>query len=262
MERNQPQPSNIAGLHDFLDHQLDQISAQLQGLARTRDRLQALLDAVMAVSRELELPVVLERIVTAAMDLVQARYGALGVLDEQGTGLAHFIPVGLSAQERADLDDVESPRGRGLLGTLIRRPEPLRVQEISSHPHSAGFPPGHPPMRSFLGVAISVRGEVYGTFTWPTGVTGSPSMRMTRTSSLHLPGPPEWPSKTRACSSMPGQAVSCSCCRRCPTCGRMRAPPCTGRRPPRHGSVVTGTTPFCSRTGHAQPSSAMSADMT
>ncbi|MFF3357887.1 PP2C family protein-serine/threonine phosphatase [Streptomyces sp. NPDC002917] len=162
MERNQPQPSNISGLHDFLDHQLDQISAQLQGLARTRDRLQALLDAVMAVSRELELPVVLERIVTAAMDLVQARYGALGVLDEQGTGLAHFIPVGLSAQERADLGDVEFPRGQGLLGTLIRRPEPLRVQEISSHPHSAGFPPGHPPMRNFLGVAISVRGEVYG----------------------------------------------------------------------------------------------------
>ncbi|WP_406468760.1 SpoIIE family protein phosphatase [Streptomyces sp. NBC_01594] len=162
MERNQPQPSNIAGLHDFLDHQLDQISAQLQGLARTKDRLQTLLDAVMAVSRELELPVVLERIVTAAMDLVQARYGALGVLDEQGTGLAHFIPVGLSKQERAALGGIDFPRGRGLLGTLIRRPEPLRVQEISSHPHSAGFPPGHPPMRSFLGVAISVRGEVYG----------------------------------------------------------------------------------------------------
>ncbi|MEU0375250.1 GAF domain-containing SpoIIE family protein phosphatase, partial [Streptomyces sp. NPDC006283] len=125
-------------------------------------RLQALLDAVMAVSRELELPVVLDRIVRAAMDLVQARYGALGVLDEQGEGLAHFIPVGLSGQERADLGGVGFPRGRGLLGTLIRHPEPLRVEEIPSHPHSAGFPPGHPPMRSLLGVAISVRGEVYG----------------------------------------------------------------------------------------------------
>lgn len=162
MERNQPQPPNIADLHHFLDDQLDQISAQLRGLARTRDRLQALLDAVMAVSRELELPVVLDRIVTAAMDLVQARYGALGVLDEQGQGLAHFIPVGLSEQERADLGDVELPHGRGLLGTLIRRPEPLRVEEISAHPQSAGFPPGHPPMRSLLGVAITVRGEVYG----------------------------------------------------------------------------------------------------
>ncbi|MFF3689786.1 PP2C family protein-serine/threonine phosphatase [Streptomyces sp. NPDC002187] len=162
MARDQPQPPNIGDLHRFLDDQLDQISAQLQGLARTRDRLEALLDAVMAISRELELPVVLNRIVTAAMDLVQARYGALGVLDEQGTGLAHFIPVGLSEQERADLGSVEFPHGRGLLGALIHRPEPLRVQEISSHPHSAGFPPGHPPMRSLLGVAISVRGEVYG----------------------------------------------------------------------------------------------------
>ncbi|MGW7367687.1 PP2C family protein-serine/threonine phosphatase [Streptomyces sp. NPDC054841] len=162
MEPEQPKPPNIADLHHFLDGQLDQISAQLRGLARTRDRLQALLDAVMAVSRELELPVVLDRIVTAAMDLVQARYGALGVLDEQGEGLAHFIPVGLSEQERAELSGVEFPHGRGLLGALIRRPEPLRVEEITAHPHYAGFPPGHPPMRSLLGVAISVRGEVYG----------------------------------------------------------------------------------------------------
>ncbi|MFD7610770.1 PP2C family protein-serine/threonine phosphatase [Streptomyces sp. NPDC059828] len=162
MERDQPQPANIVDLHQFLDDQLDQISAQLRGLARTRDRLQALLDAVMAVSRELELPVVLDRIVRAAMDLVQARYGAMGVLDEQGEGLAHFIPVGLTEQERADLGGVEFPRGRGLLGALIHRPEPLRVEEISSHAQSAGFPPGHPPMRSLLGVAISVRGKVYG----------------------------------------------------------------------------------------------------
>jgi serine phosphatase RsbU (regulator of sigma subunit) len=135
---------------------------QLQALARAQDRLQGLLDAVLAVSQELELPAVLHRIVTTAMDLVHARYGALGLLDETGEQLARFIPVGLTEAERNALAGVDLPHGQGVLGHLIRHPEPLRLDDIPAHPASAGFPPGHPRMRTLLGVAISVRGEIYG----------------------------------------------------------------------------------------------------
>ncbi|MEV4443025.1 GAF domain-containing SpoIIE family protein phosphatase, partial [Streptomyces sp. NPDC049577] len=121
-----------------------------------------LLEAILSVSGELDLPVVLRRIVTTAMDLVGARYGALGVLDEEGVELAEFIPVGLDPAERERLSGVALPHGRGLLGLLIRDPRPLRVDDMACHPLAAGFPPGHPPMRSLLGVAITVRGRVYG----------------------------------------------------------------------------------------------------
>ncbi|MFB7631101.1 SpoIIE family protein phosphatase [Streptomyces sp. NPDC056149] len=129
---------------------------------RSQAQLQALLDAVLAISRELELPAVLRRIVTTAMDLVDARYGALGVLHESGEHLEEFIVAGLSEEERTALDGLEFPRGHGLLGHLIRHPEPLRVDEIGCHPAAAGFPPHHPHMRTLLGVAVSVRGRIYG----------------------------------------------------------------------------------------------------
>ncbi|MEV6122299.1 GAF domain-containing SpoIIE family protein phosphatase [Streptomyces sp. NPDC052077] len=145
-----------------LSSDLDRIGEQLHALARAQSTLQELLQAVVSITGELELPTVLRRIVRTAMDLVGARYGALGVLDPEGRALEEFVPLGLTAQELADLDGVELPRGRGLLGHLIHHPEPLRVEDIASHPESAGFPPGHPPMRSLLGVAISVRGHVYG----------------------------------------------------------------------------------------------------
>ncbi|MGW0771175.1 PP2C family protein-serine/threonine phosphatase [Streptomyces sp. NPDC002676] len=145
-----------------LEAELDQTTEQLRALAAAKDRLQALLDAVLAISREVELPAVLHRIVTTAMDLVGARYGALGVLDESGEYLEQFIAAGLSEQERADLAGIDFPRGRGVLGHLIRHPEPLRADDIPSHPSSAGFPPGHPHLHTLLGVAVSVRGEIYG----------------------------------------------------------------------------------------------------
>ncbi|MFF9075682.1 PP2C family protein-serine/threonine phosphatase [Streptomyces sp. NPDC014872] len=145
-----------------LDRQLDQIAAQLRELATAKDRLQGLLNAVLAISQETDLPAVLHRIVTTAKDLVGARYGALGVLDESGEQLEQFITAGLSESERNDLADIELPRGRGVLGHLIHHPEPLRVDDIRSHPASVGFPPGHPRMRTLLGVAISVRGTIYG----------------------------------------------------------------------------------------------------
>ncbi|MFJ4705655.1 PP2C family protein-serine/threonine phosphatase [Streptomyces anulatus] len=141
---------------------MEQISQQLRALAATKDRLQGLLDAVLAISGELELSEVLRRIVTTAMHLCGARYGALGVLDDTGERLKQFITVGLSEEEYEALAGIDFPHGDGVLGLLIRDPEPLLLEDISAHPASVGFPPGHPPMRSLLGVAISVRGEIYG----------------------------------------------------------------------------------------------------
>ncbi|WP_329500293.1 GAF domain-containing SpoIIE family protein phosphatase [Kitasatospora herbaricolor] len=153
-----PLPSRLL----TLDSDLNRLSEQLKELARAQGRMGGLLEAVLAISRELELSVVLRRIVTTAMELVGARYGALGVLDEDGRELADFIPVGLDGHELAQLAGVELPLGRGLLGHLIDHPKPLRVDELSAHRDSAGFPAGHPPMRTLLGVAITVRGRVYG----------------------------------------------------------------------------------------------------
>ncbi|MFJ9718741.1 PP2C family protein-serine/threonine phosphatase [Streptomyces sp. NPDC101213] len=130
--------------------------------ARAKDRLQGLLSAVLAISGDLDLPAVLHRIVTTAMDLADARYGALGVLAPSGDHLEQFVTAGLSDEERADLGGIGFPHGRGVLGHLIHHPEPLRVDDIPSHPASVGFPPGHPPMRTLLGVAVTVRGEIYG----------------------------------------------------------------------------------------------------
>ncbi|GGS77181.1 PP2C family protein-serine/threonine phosphatase [Streptomyces cinerochromogenes] len=145
-----------------LDAELGRIDDQLHALSAAKNRLQGLLDAVVTITREVELPAVLHRIVTTAMDLVGARYGALGVLDEAGEYLKQFIVAGLSEQERAALAGVGFPRGLGVLGHLICHPEPLRVDDIPSHPASVGFPAGHPRMGTLLGVAISVRGEIYG----------------------------------------------------------------------------------------------------
>ncbi|MYS20307.1 MULTISPECIES: PP2C family protein-serine/threonine phosphatase [unclassified Streptomyces] len=138
------------------------IADQLKELGRTQEKLHTLLAAMLSVSRDLDLSRVLRRIVTSAMGLVGARYGAMGVLAEDGDGLSVFIPEGLSDEEVADLAGVGLPRGRGLLGYLIQHPQPLRVDEIRAHPASAGFPPGHPPMDTLLGVAITVQGRVYG----------------------------------------------------------------------------------------------------
>ncbi|MGW7528200.1 PP2C family protein-serine/threonine phosphatase [Streptomyces sp. NPDC054783] len=152
----------LPDLHMRLRSEVRRIDDQLRALLSSMDRLQGLLDAVVAISREVELPAVLHRIVTTAMDLVGARYGALGVLDESGKHLDQFISAGLPGPEREALERAGLPRGLGVLGHLISNPAPLRVDDIQGHPSSAGFPPGHPRMRTLLGVAISVRGEIYG----------------------------------------------------------------------------------------------------
>ncbi|MEO3809837.1 GAF domain-containing SpoIIE family protein phosphatase [Sphaerisporangium sp. B11E5] len=155
-----PRQPTIHGPRLRLGAELEQIAEQLRSLARAQDELHDLYEAVL--SRDVELPVVLGLIVSTAMDLVGARYGALGVLDETGDSLAVFVPLGLSEQERADLAGTEFPHGRGLLRHLITHPQPLRADDISAHPDSAGFPPGHPPMRTLLGAPILIRGEIFG----------------------------------------------------------------------------------------------------
>jgi len=142
-----------------LDELLDELQVRLQAVLATRDRVYSLLEAVVAVGSSLELEVLLRSVVETAVSLVDARYGAMGVLGEGGR-LTEFIPVGLSEEQIAAID--HWPEGKGLLGLLISDPKPLRIADISRHPASFGFPPGHPPMRSFLGVPIRVRGEVYG----------------------------------------------------------------------------------------------------
>ena len=107
----------------------------------------------------LDLPVVLERIVRAAVELVDARYGALGVIAERG-GLEAFIHVGMPPEQVAAIGHL--PEGRGVLGALIDDPRPIRLRHIGDDPRSAGFPEGHPPMDGFLGVPVRVRDEVYG----------------------------------------------------------------------------------------------------
>ncbi|MGW2403819.1 GAF domain-containing protein [Streptomyces sp. NPDC001739] len=120
--------------------------------------MRSLLDAVMSLGRRLELPQVLRGIVKAAVTLTDAEYGALGVI---GDGqLAQFLPVGMSDELIGLIG--RTPCGRGILGELIRNPSPLRLTDLTRHPHSYGFPANHPPMRTFLGVPVRVRDEVFG----------------------------------------------------------------------------------------------------
>jgi signal transduction histidine kinase len=144
--------------------QLDDILDELRGRAQlaqdAQRRMAALLDAVLAVSSDLDLAQVLSRIVRSACELVDATYGALGVIAPEGERLVEFITHGLSDDERHLIGD--PPHGRGVLGLLIRDPRPRRMKDILAHPDSYGFPPNHPPMHSFLGAPVSIRGEIYG----------------------------------------------------------------------------------------------------
>ncbi|MGW3439239.1 GAF domain-containing sensor histidine kinase [Streptomyces bacillaris] len=142
-----------------LDELLDELQGRIDEARGTRDRLNGLLEAVMSVGRELALPQVLRGIVEAAVVLVDAEYGALGVIGDDQR-LSEFLPIGIGDDVRERIGDL--PSGHGLLGELIRHPEPLRLGELSEHPTSYGFPPHHPPMHTFLGVPIRVREEVFG----------------------------------------------------------------------------------------------------
>jgi signal transduction histidine kinase len=124
------------------------------------ERFRRLIDIGNNLLSELDLEAVLQSVVEAARELTGARYAALGVLDRERRELERFINVGIDEETRRDIGNL--PRGRGVLGELIREPAPLRLRDVDAHPHAYGFPPGHPPMHSFLGVPIAVRGETYG----------------------------------------------------------------------------------------------------
>jgi len=145
--------------HLKLDELLAELQARLQAVLATRDRMRGLLEAVVAIGSGLDLESTLRRIVETAVGLVDATYGALGVIGEDNR-LAEFIPIGLSEDEIEQIH--HWPEGRGLLGLLIDDPQPLRLANMAAHPASSGFPDGHPPMRSFLGVPVRVRDEVFG----------------------------------------------------------------------------------------------------
>jgi signal transduction histidine kinase len=138
---------------------LGEVQERLEEIAGIRDRMDGLLDAVLAVSSGLDLDATLRQVVRAAMELVDARYGALGVLGDNGS-LARFIYQGIDEPTRALIGPL--PTGHGVLGVVIEEGRPLRLEDIASHPASVGFPEHHPPMRSFLGVPIRARGEIFG----------------------------------------------------------------------------------------------------
>jgi len=142
-----------------LDDLLSELQSRLEAVLATRDRMHGLLEAVVAIGSGLELEAMLRRIVQAAVDLADAKYGALGVIGEDQQ-LTEFIPVGLDADEISRIH--HWPEGRGLLGMLIKDPRSLRLPDIAGHPESSGFPDGHPSMRTFLGVPVRVRDRVFG----------------------------------------------------------------------------------------------------
>ena len=143
------------------DDLLQELQARVTGIQDERARWRLLLDAVVTMAADLSLDGLLSRIVEIASGLAGARYAALGVL---GSGperrLSTFVTYGVSPEVKARIGDL--PQGHGLLGLIIDHPEPLRLRDIADHPASFGFPPGHPPMSSFLGVPIHVKGKVFG----------------------------------------------------------------------------------------------------
>ena len=123
-------------------------------------RLRRLIEVGRSLVSELDLETLLRRVLDVAQELTGARYAALGILDADKTALERFITSGIDEETRRRIGDL--PRGRGVLGQLIREPEPLRLADVGSHPQSYGFPPGHPVMHTFLGVPVAIRGEAYG----------------------------------------------------------------------------------------------------
>jgi signal transduction histidine kinase len=138
---------------------LRELLERADDLLDSQHRMRGLLDAVVAVAGDLSLAAVLDRIVEAARRLADAEYAALGVIGPD-RALTEFLTVGIDEAGRERIGAL--PAGKGVLGLLIEDPRPIRLHDIAEHPDSYGFPPGHPPMRSFLGVPVRVRDEVFG----------------------------------------------------------------------------------------------------
>jgi signal transduction histidine kinase len=129
-------------------------------ISSNENRLRALVETGVAITSELSIDALLQRLVESASELTGARYAALGVIDRGGAELERFLTTGIDAETKAAIGDL--PRGRGILGVLIREDEPLRLHNIGDDPRSVGFPPNHPPMKTFLGVPVHLRGVAYG----------------------------------------------------------------------------------------------------
>jgi signal transduction histidine kinase len=127
---------------------------------RPSAQMRAVLDVAQSVLAELDVEVILNRVLTAARELTSARYAAVGVLDESRRELESFITSGIDEATHREIGNL--PRGRGVLGELILHPTPLRLDDVGSHPRSYGFPKGHPPMKAFLGVPLTAGGEPFG----------------------------------------------------------------------------------------------------
>ena len=134
--------------------------APMEAVSASQGRLRAVLEAGLAIASELSLDAVLQRVVETAAELTQARYAALGVIDRNGQELERFLTTGIDADTHAAIGEL--PRGGGILGVLIRDAHALRLHDLGEDPRSVGFPPNHPPMRTFLGVPILLRGTAYG----------------------------------------------------------------------------------------------------
>ncbi|WP_091091329.1 GAF domain-containing protein [Micromonospora nigra] len=148
-------PLSRVRLDELLQEMLDRVGE----VVTSRERLRALLDAVVGIGTDLDLRSTLQRIVASACELAGARYGALGVIGSDRL-LHDFITHGIDPEVHAKIGDL--PHGRGVLGMLIDDPRPVRMPDITQHPKSYGFPPHHPPMHSFLGVPVRIRDQVFG----------------------------------------------------------------------------------------------------
>jgi signal transduction histidine kinase len=150
---------------------LAEVQERIAEIVEGRDRLDGLVEAMLVVTSELDLDTTLRTIVHTAIELVDARYGALGV---RGTGhdLVAFVYEGIDENERERIGHL--PEGRGVLGVLIDEPKPIRLDDIAQHPASVGFPSNHPPMRSFLGVPVRIRDEVFGNLYLTEKANGQP----------------------------------------------------------------------------------------
>lgn len=147
---------SLVGMGPLLQQVQDGVASIID---EAQTRMTALLDAITAVSSGVDLAETLKKIVSTAVVLAGARYGALGVLDDSGK-LKQFVHQGIDEQTLEEIGAL--PKGNGVLGVVLDEGKPLRLEDLSAHPSSVGFPPGHPPMRTFLGVPIRGRGRVYG----------------------------------------------------------------------------------------------------
>ncbi|MEU4086306.1 sensor histidine kinase [Streptomyces aureus] len=159
MDRSAHRPEEPTAPQFRLDALLEDLQEQVQRVRGTQNRVHTLLEAVLAIGSDLDLDVVLRQIVESAVQLVDCRYGALGVLGDEG-GIKQFITVGIDEETIARIGHY--PRGEGILGLLIKEPHALRLPVLSDHPDSVGFPPGHPPMTTFLGTPVQVRDKIFG----------------------------------------------------------------------------------------------------